>query len=101
MGAGALIVGSPTINNMLYPSVSDVLCYLKGLRPKNLIGGTFGSFGWSGEAPAQAMEILKSMNVELPEEPLKLKFASSEEDFRKCFDFGVRIGNLLLERAKQ
>ncbi len=101
MGAGALVVGSPTINNMLFPSVADVLCYLKGLRPKNLIGATFGSFGWSGEAAVQAAEILKSMNAEMPEEPLKLKFASSEEDFQKCFDFGVRIGKLLLERAKQ
>ena len=78
-----------------------MLCYLKGLRPKNLIGGTFGSFGWSGEAPVQAAEVLKAMNAELIGEPLKLKFASSEEDFRKCFDFGVKIGNLLLERAKQ
>ncbi len=101
MGAGALVVGSPTINNMLFPSVADVLCYLKGLRPKNLIGATFGSFGWSGEAAVQASEILKSMNAEMPEEPLKLKFASSEEDFQKCFDFGVRIGRLLLERTKQ
>ena len=101
MGAGALVVGSPTINNMLFPSVADVLCYLKGLRPKNLIGATFGSFGWSGEAAVQAAEILKSMNAEMPEEPLKLKFASSQEDFQKCFDFGVRIGRLLLERAKQ
>ena len=101
MGAGALVVGSPTINNMLFPSVADVLCYLKGLRPKNLIGATFGSFGWSGEAAVQAAEILKSMNAEMPEEPLRLKFASSQEDFQKCFDFGVRIGRLLLERAKQ
>lgn len=101
MGAGALVVGSPTINNMLFPSVADVLCYLKGLRPRNLIGATFGSFGWSGEAAVQASEILKSMNAEMPEEPLKLKFASSEEDFQKCFDFGVRIGRLLLERTKQ
>ena len=101
MGAGALVVGSPTLNNTLYPSIADVLCYLKGLRPKNLIGASFGSFGWSGEAPAQAAEMLKAMNAELAEEPLKLKFASSEEDFQKCFDFGVRIGNMLLERAKK
>jgi len=98
--AGALIVGSPTINNMLFPSVSDALCYVKGLRPKNLIGCTFGSFGWSGEAPVQANEWLKSMGVEVIEEPLKLKFASSDDDFRKCFELGERIGKNLLERAK-
>ena len=100
LGAGALIAGAPTLNNMVYPSISDVLCYLKGLRPKNLIGCAFGSFGWSGEAPAQIDECLKNMGVEVTEEPLKLKFASSEEDFRKCFELGEKIGKTLLERAK-
>lgn len=101
MGAGALVVGSPTINNMLFPSVSDVLCYLKGLRPKNLMGFSFGSFGWSGEAAVQANDWLKEMGVEIVREPLKLKFASSDADFQACFDTGVELGKLLLEKAKQ
>ncbi len=101
MGAGALVAGSPTINNMLFPSVSDVLCYLKGLRPKNLMGFSFGSFGWSGEAAVQANDWLKQMGVEIVREPLKLKFASSDADFQACFDAGVELGKLLLEKAKQ
>ena len=81
---------------MAFPSLMDVLCYLRGLRPKKLKGAAFGSFGWSGEAPAQITEQLKAMNCETFE-PLKLKFASSPEDFEKCFEYGVQIGNSLNE----
>ncbi|MEA3471171.1 MAG: FprA family A-type flavoprotein, partial [Thermodesulfobacteriota bacterium] len=36
--AGALVAGSPTLNNNIFPTMADVLTYLKGLRPVNLIG---------------------------------------------------------------
>ena len=89
--AGALVIGSPTLNNMAFPSLMDTLCYLRGLRPKNLKGAAFGSFGWSGEAVAQITEQLNAMNCETIE-PLKLKFASSKEDFEACYEYGVKIG---------
>ena len=91
---GALVVGSPTINNGLFPRTADVLTYLKGLRPKNLKGAAFGSFGWSGEAAAQITEQLNAMNCETME-PLKLKFASTKEDFEACFEYGVKIGEAI------
>jgi flavorubredoxin len=50
LDAGAIIVGSPTLNNGLFPTVSDLLTYMKGLKPQNKIGAAFGSYGWSGEA---------------------------------------------------
>ena len=43
-------VGSPTLNNQLFPTVSDFLAYMKGLKPNNKIGAAFGSYGWSGES---------------------------------------------------
>ena len=35
LDAGALIVGSPTLNNNILPQMADVMTYLKGLRPAN------------------------------------------------------------------
>ncbi|MHC4200556.1 MAG: flavodoxin domain-containing protein, partial [Planctomycetota bacterium] len=49
LDAGALLVGSPTMNNQMFPTVADCLTYLKGLKPKHLVGAAFGSYGWSGE----------------------------------------------------
>ena len=42
--AKAVVIGSPTLNNGIFPTVSDFLTYMKGLKPKNKIGAAFGSF---------------------------------------------------------
>jgi flavorubredoxin len=63
--SGGLLVGTPTMNNHMFPTIADILYYLKGLKPKNLVGGAFGSYGWSGEGVSQAMEILAAMGVDL------------------------------------
>ncbi|MCB4757100.1 MAG: FprA family A-type flavoprotein [Elusimicrobia bacterium] len=95
LDAGALFVGSPTLNNNIFPSVMDVLTYLKGLRPKNLIGAAFGSHGWSGEAPEQIAEVLRSMKVEMPEPPLKITYVPQENELIQCREFGIRMAKKL------
>ena len=92
MCAGALVVGSPTLNNQMYPAVADVLCYLKGLRPKNVLAAAFGSFGWSGEAVAQISEVFAAMKLEPAAEGLKIKYVPTDADLKNCFDYGVKIG---------
>ena len=49
----AFLVGSPTLNNGLFPTVGGFLTYIKGLRPKNRIAGAYGSCGWAGGAVKQ------------------------------------------------
>ena len=46
--ARGCLIGSPTLNNSLFPTVAEFLTYLKGLRPKNRMIGAFGSYrmGW-------------------------------------------------------
>ena len=48
--ANAVIVGSPTLNNGLLPTITPILEDLRGLKFKNMIGAAFGSYGWSGES---------------------------------------------------
>jgi len=96
MCAGALVVGSPTLNNQMYPAMADVLCYLKGLRPKNVLAAGFGSFGWSGEAVAQIYEQFAAMKLESAAEGLKIKYVPTDADLKNCFDYGVKIGEKIL-----
>ncbi|OGV32486.1 MAG: MBL fold metallo-hydrolase [Lentisphaerae bacterium GWF2_45_14] len=98
--AGALVVGSPTLNNNIFPTLSDVLTYVKGLRPKNKIGVAFGSYGWGGEAAKQVDDILKSMDVEIVSEPLRMKYVPKENDLKKCFELGAAISATLREKTK-
>ncbi len=99
LDAGALIVGSPTINNNMFPTVADILCYVRGLRPKNKIGAAFGSFGWSGEAVPQIAEALNAMGISLPAEPLKFKYVPSDADLMKCRELGAGLGRSVKETA--
>jgi len=95
--AGALLVGSPTINNNIFPSVADVLTYMRGLKPANLVGAAFGSFGWSGEAARQVNEYLEGMKVELVSEPLNLPFRPDDEGIAKCRQLGKDVASRLKE----
>jgi flavorubredoxin len=96
LDAGALVVGSPTLNNNMYPTVADLLTYLKGLKPKNLIGAAFGSYGWSGEAVGQVREVLEGMKVDLVDDGLRVKFVPGTDALNQCFELGRKVA----ERVK-
>jgi flavorubredoxin len=97
LDAGALLVGSPTINNTMFPTVADVLTYLKGLKRRNLIGAAFGSYGWAGGATKEVEAILRDMKVELVSEALLVKYVPTGQDLDRCFDLGVRVARQLEE----
>ncbi len=98
--AGALLVGSPTLNNNMFPSVADVLTYLKGLRPQNLIGAAFGSYGWSGESVKQVREVLEAMKVDVVGE-VKSKYVPSGEILQGCYSLGLQIAHRLDEKVSR
>jgi len=93
--AGALLVGSPTINNNIFPSLADTLTYLRGLKPKNLIGAAFGSYGWSGEAQNQLEDYLREMNIEIVSDPLKVNYVPTSENLTECRNLGLSIAEKL------
>jgi flavorubredoxin len=95
LDAGALVAGASTLNNNMLPAMADVLTYLKGLKPKNLIGAAFGSYGWSGEAAGQVQEYLQAMKVDLVSEPIKAKYVPDDEVLKACFELGKAISSKL------
>lgn len=82
------LIGSPTLNNSMYPSVAELLIHLKGLRPKNRIMGAFGSFGWGGGAVKTAYEEFKKMGLEVSEPGLQVLYKPAYEDESRCYEFG-------------
>jgi flavorubredoxin len=93
--AGALVVGSPTMNNTLFPTVADVLCYLEGLKRKNLVGAAFGSYGWSGEAVKRLEEWLGKMGVALAAEGVKVQYVPDSEALARCRSLGETVARKL------
>jgi len=99
LDAGALIVGSPTLNNNILPQMADVMTYLKGLKPVNLIGAAFGSFGWSGESVKHLEAMLKEMKVEIAAEAVSVKNVPDNGVLEKCHELGKTIAMELLKRT--
>ncbi|MDD2967242.1 MAG: FprA family A-type flavoprotein [Desulfovibrionaceae bacterium] len=97
---GAVIVGSPTHNNTYLPLVGAMLTYMKGLRPQNRIGGAFGSFGWSGEAPKQIYEWLSSMGWDMPVDALRQKWSPDMECYKAAHAMGATIAKALIAKCE-
>jgi flavorubredoxin len=87
------------MNNQMFPTVADCLTYLKGLKPKNLVGAAFGSYGWSGEAVKMVEEELRAMKVEVAAERLRVKYVPDEAALAKCRELGEAVAKALAEKC--
>lgn len=96
--SGALLLGSPTLNQEIMPALSDIICYLRGLKPKNLIGQTFGSYGWGNEAAKILQSEMEKLKVELVGEPIYSKYVPNNEILNQCNLLGEKIGKELSSR---
>jgi len=80
MKARAVLVGSPTLNMGLFPSVAQYLIYQKGLKPLNKIGLAFGSYGWSKGAVRDIITELKATRIDVMDESIEIQFVPRPED---------------------
>jgi anaerobic nitric oxide reductase flavorubredoxin len=93
--AKAVIVGSPTLNNGMFPSVGQFLTYEGGLKPKGKAWYFFGSFGWGGGAVRNMVKMSKDFGLEVQEPGLELKWVPTADELKKCFEWGQMIGQKL------
>ena len=95
LDAAAVIVGSPTLNNQLFPTVSDFLTYMKGLKPKNKIGAAFGSYGWSGESIKLITQELEAMKFDIIDPGVKIQYVPDRDGKDACYELGRKIGKAI------
>ncbi|THB81809.1 MAG: FprA family A-type flavoprotein [Desulfobacteraceae bacterium] len=97
--AGAMLVGSPTLNNNIFPVIADVMTYIKGLRPQNKMAAAFGSYGWSGEAVKILNKEFEAMKLDIIDEGIKVQYVPDNDDIQRCFDLGVKVGQEIKKRC--
>ena len=95
--ARGCLIGSPTLNNSIFPTVAEFLVYLKGLKPKNRIAGAFGSYGWGGGAVRDIYEDIKKMGLQTVEPGIQVNYKPSAEDQKLCYEFGRNFANKMKE----
>lgn len=100
--ADGLLIGSPTINQNTLLPVYKLAAMISPLRDKGKLAGSFGSYGWSGEAPKIIAEILKSLKLKVFEEPAAYKFVPEGNKGNSLAEFGHRFAvQLLAEEIKE
>jgi len=95
--AKAVIVGSPTLNNHVFPTVASFLAYMRGLKPMNKIGAAFGSCGWAGGAKKVVEAEMQAAGIQMVESDIDFVFKPSGDEAKRAYAFGVGIGEKIVE----
>lgn len=95
----AILVGTPTYNHEMPIDFKKLFedVAVKGISLKGKIGASFGSYGWSGEAPKQILEIMKNkFEMQVFEPPIMANYVPDEKMVSACIDLGKRISENLM-----
>ena len=92
----AVVVGSPTINGDAVKPAWDLLACMAYLESGGKVGASFGSYGWTGEAPEMLHERMRWLKFRLPVKPMKVKLIPTQEELDECFAFGVEIAEITM-----
>lgn len=78
-GYDALLLGSSTYNGQMNEGMKKFLFMLEKSDLGNVVGGAFGAYGWSGEAPRRLFNTMKHIfKMKMVAGPLLLKSAAED-----------------------
>jgi anaerobic nitric oxide reductase flavorubredoxin len=89
--AKAVIVGSPTVNQGLLPTITPVLEDLKGLKFQGKIGAAFGCYGWSGDSVKLIEDHLQRCKIPLAAQGVRAKWQPKPADREECRKLGGTV----------
>ncbi|MGA1875617.1 MAG: flavodoxin domain-containing protein [bacterium] len=97
--AKAVIVGSPTLNNGLLPTITPILEDLRGLRFQNKIGAAFGSYGWSAESVKAIEDHFKRSQIPVVTQGVTAKWQPNPQDLDRCEALGRTVAKAVKEAS--
>lgn len=92
LDAKAVLVGSPTVNNVMLPEVTPLLEELEGLKFKNKIGAAFGAKGWAGGAAERIAGRMEDAGIELIADPFEFQYTPTRKQKEEAFQLGKKLG---------
>ena len=101
-GFDAIIIGAPTYHQEMPLDFKELFeeVSAQGINLKGKIGAAFGSYGWSGEAPKNILEIMKNaFEMQVIEPPLLSKYIPNEKMLSECKELGKTIAEKLMNMA--
>ncbi len=97
MESKLVLLGSPTLNNSILPTMGQFLTYLRGLKPQNKIGFAFGSYGWGGQAVKELVQTIEDLNWENPLEGVNIEYIPDTEELSATVDIGKSLAEILMK----
>ncbi|MGZ4903308.1 MAG: FprA family A-type flavoprotein [Halobacteriota archaeon] len=89
-----VLFGVPTMHNEPFPSIGDIMYYLRGLRfdktGKKKLAVTFGSKGWGGGATKKLAETLSACGFDALQ-GLEVSYVPSDDELVQCYDWGREL----------
>jgi flavorubredoxin len=85
--ADGLVFGAPTFVNDIVKPMWETLLLLPTVSTSGKRAATFGSYGWSGQAPGMMQSFLQSIKIKVYEPLLKARLVPSEEDLQEAATF--------------
>jgi len=96
MRSRVICLGSPILNNKILPTMGAFLTYMKGLKPKNRSGFTFGSYGWSQAGFKELEDSLIESGVGRLCDGVYSNWVPDNDELRRLEAVGVKIKQALL-----
>ena len=95
-GYDALVFGSATYHGDMMQGMKTMLFLAEKADLKGNIGGAFGAFGWSGEAPDRIFDTMKNIfKMDMLGGSLRLKSSSLGRGIQMAHDYGREIAEKL------
>ena len=95
-GYDAYVFGSATYHGDMMQGMKQLLFLAEKAKLEGKIGGAFGAFGWSGEAPDRIYDTMKNIfKMEMVRGPLRLKSAALGGGKQMAQDYGKDVAKNL------
>ena len=92
----AIIFGAPTYHGKMMGTMESFLFLAEKANLQSKIGGAFGAYGWSGEAPERIYNTMKNIfNMNMIDSFLKLKNVIKPSEKQAAIDYGYEIAEKL------
>jgi flavorubredoxin len=91
-GFDALVLGAPTYHGEMVQAMKTFLFKAEKANLEGKVGGSFGAFGWSGEAPGRIYDTMKNVyKMNMVSGPLMLKTAMLGGGMQMAQGYGREI----------
>jgi flavorubredoxin len=92
-GYDAYVFGSATYHGEMMQAMKTLLFLAAKLDLSGKTGGSFGAYGWSGEAPERIYETMRHiLKMDMVDGPLRLKTAVLQGGPQMAQDYGRGVG---------